>query len=79
LALPWKKNHDYFYHGEVELRLSDLAAMKQRHNETVAEYLKRVRDTRNQCYNQTIGEKDLAEIAFTGLSSYLKGKKAKTL
>jgi hypothetical protein len=53
--------------------------VKQRHNETVAEYLKRVRDTRNQCYNQTIGEKDLAEIAFTGLSSYLKGKKAKTL
>jgi hypothetical protein len=29
---------------------------------------------RNKCYNLTIGEKDLADLAFAGLSSYLKEK-----
>jgi hypothetical protein len=29
---------------------------------------------RNKCYNLTIGEKDLACLAFAGLSSYLKEK-----
>jgi hypothetical protein len=29
---------------------------------------------RNRCYNLTIGEKDLADWAFAGLSSYLREK-----
>jgi hypothetical protein len=66
--------HNYFYNGEVEMRLSDLTSMRQRHNESVLEYLKRFRETRNRCYNLTIGEKDLADLAFVGLSSYLKEK-----
>jgi hypothetical protein len=31
--------HEYFYNGEVELRLSDLTAIRQKHNETMPEYL----------------------------------------
>jgi hypothetical protein len=54
--------------------LSDLTAIRQRHSETVLEYLKRFRETRNRRYNLTIGEKDLADLAFAGLSSYLKEK-----
>jgi hypothetical protein len=27
---------------------------------------------RNKCYNLTIGEKDLADLAFAGLASHLK-------
>jgi hypothetical protein len=42
-----QKFHDYFYNGEVELRLSDLTGVRQRHSETVPEYLKRFRETRN--------------------------------
>jgi hypothetical protein len=64
--------HEYFYNGEAKLRLSDLTAIRQKHNETVPEYLRRFRETRNKCYNLTIGEKDLADLAFAGLSSYLK-------
>jgi hypothetical protein len=40
----------------------------------VSEYLKRFREMRNRCYNLTIGEKDLADLAFSGLSSYLREK-----
>jgi hypothetical protein len=30
-----QKFHEYFNNGEVELRLSDLTAIKQKHNETM--------------------------------------------
>jgi hypothetical protein len=40
----------------------------------VPEYLQRFREIRNKCYNLTIGEKDLADLVFAGLSSYLKEK-----
>jgi hypothetical protein len=38
--------------------------------------MRRFRDTRNKCYGLTIGEKDLAELAFAGLSVALKDKMA---
>jgi hypothetical protein len=68
------KVHDYLYNGEVELRLSDLTAVRQKYGESVSEYLRQFRETRNMCYNLTIGEKDLANLAFVGLSSYLREK-----
>jgi hypothetical protein len=40
----------------------------------VPEYLRRFRETRNKFYNLTIGEKDLTDLAFAGLSSYLREK-----
>jgi hypothetical protein len=66
--------HDYFYNGEVDLRLSDLMAVRQKYNDTVPEFLKRFGETRNRCYDLTIGEKDLADLAFAGLSSHLREK-----
>jgi hypothetical protein len=69
-----QKFHDYFYNGEVELRLSDLTVVRHWHGETVPEYLKRFRETRNRCYELTIGEKDLVDLAFVGMSSYLREK-----
>jgi hypothetical protein len=38
----------------------------------VLEYFKRFRETRNRCYNLTVSEKDMVDLAFVGLSSYLK-------
>jgi hypothetical protein len=74
----WKcleqKFHDYFYNGESELRLSHLVAIKQKPNENVAEYMKRFRETCNQCYGLTIGEKDIVELAFLGLDAALKDR-----
>jgi hypothetical protein len=61
------KFHEYFYNDELELRLYDLTAIRQKYNETMLEYLRRFRETRNKCYNLTIGEKDLTDLAFAGL------------
>jgi hypothetical protein len=59
---------------ESELRLSQLVAVKQKYSETAFDYMRRFRDTRNKCYGLTIREKDLAELAFAGLSMSLRDK-----
>jgi hypothetical protein len=59
-----QKFHDYFYNMEVELRLS----------ETVPDYLTQFREVKNWCYNLSILEKDLADLAFAGLTPYLRDK-----
>jgi hypothetical protein len=69
-----QKFHDYFYNGEFKLRLSHLAAVKQKYNETVTEYMRRFREAKNKCYSLTIGERDLVELAFAGLTTSLKDR-----
>jgi hypothetical protein len=69
-----QKFHDYFYNGEVELRLSDLTSLRQKYTETVSHYLRRFWEVRNWCYNLTIVEKDLADLAFACLTPYLRNK-----
>jgi hypothetical protein len=69
-----QKFHEYFYSGDTELRLSHLTAVKQKHNELVTEYNRRLRDTRNRCFNLNIFYKDLADLAYSGLTLYLKDK-----
>ena len=69
-----EKFHDYFYSGETELRLSDLIMVKQKYNEPVHDYIRRFRDVRNRCFSVNIAEKDLADIAFSGLLAHIKDK-----
>jgi hypothetical protein len=69
-----QKFHDYFYNREVELRLSNLTSLRQKYTKTIFDYLMRFREVRNQCHNLTIVEKDLADLAFVGLTSYLRDK-----
>jgi hypothetical protein len=69
-----QKFHDYFYNGEVELRLSDLTSLRQKYTETISNYLRWLREVRNWCYNLTIAEKGLANLAFVGLTPYLRDK-----
>jgi hypothetical protein len=69
-----QKFHDYFYNGEVELRLSDLTSLRQKYTEIVFDYLRWLREVKNWCYNLTIAEKDLADLPFVGLTSYLRDK-----
>jgi hypothetical protein len=35
-----QKLHDYFYNGEVELRLSNLTSSRQKYTETFSDYLR---------------------------------------
>jgi hypothetical protein len=67
-----QKFHEYFYFGDTELRLSHLTAIKQKQNEPTTDYIRRFRDTRNRCFNLNIFDKDLADLAYLGLSSHLK-------
>jgi hypothetical protein len=69
-----QKFHDYFYNGEVELRLYDLMSMRQKYIKTIFDYLRQFREVRNWCYNLTIEEKDLVDLAFAGLTPYLRDK-----
>jgi hypothetical protein len=69
-----QKFHDYFYNGEVELRLSDLTSLRQKYTEIISGYFRQFRGVRNRCYNLTIAEKDLADLAFAGLTPYFRDK-----
>jgi hypothetical protein len=69
-----QKFHDYFYNREVELRLSDLTYLRQKYTKTVSDYLRQFREVRNLCYNLTIVEKDLVDLAFTSLTLYFRDK-----
>jgi hypothetical protein len=67
-----QKFYDYFYNGEVELRLFDLTSLRQKYTKNIFDYLRRFREVRNWCYNLTIAEKDLVDLAFAGLTPYLR-------
>jgi hypothetical protein len=69
-----QKFHEYFYFGDTELRLPHLTAIKKKHNEPVTKYIRRFRDTRNQCFNLNISDKGLADLAYLGLTPHLKKK-----
>jgi hypothetical protein len=68
------KFYEYFYSGDTELRLSHLTTIKQKHNEFVVDYIMRFRDIRNRCFNLNISNKDLTDLAYSGLSSNLREK-----
>jgi hypothetical protein len=58
--------------------LPHLTVIKQKHNEPAVDYIRRFRDTRNQCFNLNISDKDLADLAYLGLSPHLKEKNRKS-
>jgi hypothetical protein len=67
-----QKIYEYFYYGDIELRLLHLTAIRQNHNEHILDYIRRFRDTRNQYFNLNVSDKDLVTLAYSGLSPHLK-------
>jgi hypothetical protein len=65
-----RKFYDHFYSSENELKLLDLTSVRQNRDESVNDYIRRIRDTKKRCFNLTISEKDMADLAFNGLRSY---------
>ena len=62
------------------MKLSDLTVVRQRHDETVQDYIQRFRDMRNRCYSLALTDSQLADLAFQGLIAPIKEKfSAKTL
>ena len=49
-----------------------MTSVRQGRDESVSDYFKRFKDITIRCFNLTIPEKDLADIALGGLRSHLK-------
>jgi hypothetical protein len=68
------KFHEHFFAEEYELGLADLASVRQGREESVNDYIRRFRDTRNRCFRIHVADKELTWLAFNGLLSYLRDK-----
>jgi hypothetical protein len=69
-----QKIHEHFFSDDYKLDLVDLVALRQEKNESVNDYIRRFRDTRNRYFQIHLTDKQLAGIAFDGLLYYLKEK-----
>jgi hypothetical protein len=67
----WKQLEEQFhiqYHSEAaEAGIADLAQVRQKRGETVAEFVRRFREMKNRCYSTRISEKEAVELASMGL------------
>jgi hypothetical protein len=67
----WKQLEEQFhiqYHSEAaEAGIADLAQVRQKHGETVAEYIRCFREVKNRCHSTRILEKEAVELASLGL------------
>jgi hypothetical protein len=67
----WKQLEEQFhvqYHSEAaEAGIADLAQLRQKRGETVAEFIRRFREMKNRCYSTRISEKEAVELASVGL------------
>jgi hypothetical protein len=72
----WKQLEEQFYIQNqtetTEAGIADLAQVRQRRGETVAEYIQRFRTVKNRCYSARITEKEAVELAVHGLAAPFK-------
>jgi hypothetical protein len=61
-----QKFHDHFFSGDYQLKLTDLTSVKQGKDETVSNYLKHFKEVKNRCFNLSISNSDLANLAAKG-------------
>ena len=58
-----KKFHTYFYTKTGERKITNLMSIRQRTNESGAEFLQRFRETRNLCFSLNLTDDQLAALA----------------
>jgi hypothetical protein len=72
----WKQLEEQFYiqyqTETTEAGIADLAQVRQRRGESVAEYIQRFRTVKNRCYSARITEKEAVELAVHGLAAPFK-------
>jgi hypothetical protein len=68
------KFDEHFFSRDYELDLVDLASVQQKDDESVNDYIQRIWNTRNQCFQIQVKDQKLAGLAFNGLHPYLKEK-----
>jgi hypothetical protein len=74
----WKdleqKFHAHYFSGSNEKKLIDLATLRQRHNETPMEFLRRFRETRGMCYSMNLPDDQLADMVVAGMLPAIREK-----
>ena len=71
-----KQFHQFFYSGIEEMKLTNLTNLRQRNDESVAAFIQRFRDVKNQCFSLVLSNQQLAEVAFQELLPHIKEKYA---
>jgi hypothetical protein len=67
-----QKFHDHFFSGDYQLKLTDLTLFKEGKDETTSNYLKCFKEVKNRCFNLSISDSNLANLAAKGLKSALR-------
>jgi hypothetical protein len=74
----WKdleqKFHAHCFIGSNEKKLIDLTTLRQRHNETPMEFLRRFRETKSMCYSLNLPDDQLADMAVAGMLPAIREK-----
>jgi hypothetical protein len=68
------KFHGHFYSGSLHLRLTNLTSVRQGRDEIVSTYIKRLKEIKNNCFNLSITDMDLANIYLKVLRSSTRDK-----
>jgi hypothetical protein len=69
-----QKFHAHYFIGSNEKKLIDLTTLRQRHNETPMEFLRRFRETEGMCYSLNLPDDQLADMAVAGLLPAIQEK-----
>jgi len=56
------------------MKLTDRTAVRQRNEEPVTDYIQRFRDIRSKCFNLSLNDGQLADLAFQGLLPHVRKK-----
>ena len=55
-----KQFHKYFFAGVHEKKLTNLVRLRQRNDESVENFVQRLRDVKNKCYSLVLDDRQLA-------------------
>jgi hypothetical protein len=69
-----QKFHDHFFSASYQLKLTDLTSVRQNKEELVSDYLKRFKEVKNHCFNLSLTDSDLADLAARGLRPAIKDR-----
>jgi hypothetical protein len=74
----WKdleqKFHAHYFSGSTEKKLIDLATLRQRHNETPMEFLRRFREVKGMCFSLNLSDDQLADMVVAGMLPAIREK-----
>jgi hypothetical protein len=74
----WKdleqKFHAHYFIGSNEKKLIDLTTLRQRHNETPMEFLRRFIETKSMCFSLNLLDDQLADMAIAGMLPAIREK-----